>query len=87
MDRSAGRRGGEVKWHAARGIQFFQYTRERVFGLQFGPDGRPSGALSHTCTFDLEELKQPLLRALIEAGWTWPPAMLNAPRSVPWLTE
>lgn len=87
MDWSAGRRGGEIKWHAARGIQFFEYARERVFGLQFGPDGRPSGALSHAYTFDLQELKQPFLRAVTEAGWTWQPVMLNAPGSLRWLTE
>jgi hypothetical protein len=87
MDWSAGRRGGEIKWHAARGIQFFQYAHERVFGLQFGADGRPSGALSHAYTFDLQELKQPFLRAVTGAGWTWQPVMLNAPRPLRWLTE
>jgi hypothetical protein len=87
MDWSAARGGGQIRWQAARGIQFFEYARERVFGLQFGPDGRPSGALSYAYAFDLQELKQPFLRAVIDAGWTWQPVMLNAPESLRWLTE
>ncbi len=87
MDWSAGRGGGQIKWHAARGIRFFEYAHEHVFGLQFGPDGRPSGALSHAYTFNLQELKQPFIRTVTDAGWTWQPLMLDAPKALRWLTE
>jgi hypothetical protein len=87
MDWSAGRGGGQIKWQAARGIRFFEYAHERVFGLQFGPDGRPSGALGYAYTFDLRELKQPFIRAVTDAGWTWQPLMVDVPKALRWLTE
>jgi hypothetical protein len=87
MDWSAGRGGGQIKWHAARGIRFFEYAHERVFGLQFGPDGRPSGALGYVYTFNVQELKQPFIRAVTDAGWTWQPLMVDAPKALRWLTE
>ncbi|MFA6244324.1 MAG: hypothetical protein WC655_25500 [Candidatus Hydrogenedentales bacterium] len=76
FDWSAGRGGADIRWKAAMGIMFFQYERERVFGLQFGPDWKPTANLSYGYTFNLQDLKQPIIEAVVKSGWTWNPVML-----------
>lgn len=76
LDWSAGRSGADIRWHAAMGIMFFQIQHERVFGLQFGPDWKPTANLTYSYTFSLHELKEPLIDAVVRSGWTWKPIML-----------
>ena len=79
--------GLRLDWKAATGIQFFAFERQRVLGAQLGADGRPTGELSKAYTFNLQELKAPLIEAVTQAGWRWQPLTWNAPASLRWLTE
>ncbi|MBX7258713.1 MAG: hypothetical protein K1Y02_20295 [Candidatus Hydrogenedentes bacterium] len=81
FDWSAGRGGADIRWKAAVGIMFFQYQHERVLGLQFGPDWKPTTDLTYSYTFNLQELKQPLIDAVVRSGWTWKPIMLSLSRA------
>ncbi|HTL78656.1 MAG TPA: hypothetical protein VL136_04545, partial [Candidatus Babeliales bacterium] len=74
-------------WNAARGIQFFEFEHRRVFGAQLDDSGKPTGEFSKAYTFNLQELKQPIIETVTNSGWTWQPVMWNAPRSLRWLTE
>lgn len=87
FDASAGAGGLNLKWHAASGIQFFQVEHKRVFGAQLDENGRPTGELSKAYTFNLQELKAPVIEAVTGRGWTWQPVTWNAPASLRWLTE
>jgi hypothetical protein len=86
-DWSAGRGGADVAWKAGRGITFFQVQRERVIGAQLDERGLPTGELSKAWRFDLDEMREPLRRAVLAAGWTWRPVALQGPRWLRWLTE
>jgi hypothetical protein len=77
FDARAGAGGAQLRWHTARGITFFQVEYERVFGVMLGPDGRPTGALSHTWRFNLQELKAPFIAAATGSGWSWRPVMID----------
>lgn len=77
FDARAGGGGAQLRWHTARGISFFQVEHERVFGVMLGPDGRPTGALSHTWRFNLQELKAPFIAATTGSGWHWRPVMID----------
>lgn len=87
FDASAGPDGLRLGWKAATGIQFFAVEHQRVFGAQLGPDGRPTGEMTKAYTFNLQELKAPLLAAVTGAGWRWQPLTWNTPESLRWLTE
>ncbi|MBL9212359.1 MAG: hypothetical protein JNL92_18000 [Opitutaceae bacterium] len=76
-----------LEWKAVTGIQFFAFEKTRVLGAQLGSDGRPTGELSQGYTFNLQELKAPLIEAVTQAGWRWQPLTWNAPESLRWLTE
>jgi hypothetical protein len=86
-DWSAGRGGAGVAWRAARGVTFFQVEHERVLGAQLDDRGLPTGALSTAWTFDLDEMREPLRRTVMDAGWTWRPVAWQGPRWLRWLTE
>ena len=58
-----------------RGIQFFEFERRRVFGVQLDESGKTTGELSKAYTFNLQELKQPIAEAVTGSGWTWQPVM------------
>lgn len=73
FDAAAGAGGAQMQWQGAVGIQFFAIERERVFGIQLGPDGRPTGELSQEFAFRSQDLKGPLIRAVTDAGWSWQP--------------
>lgn len=77
FDWSAGGGGANIHWKKQMGMVFFEYQHERVFGIQIGPDGRPTGDLSYTYTFNLQELKQPIISVVTTAGWTWQPLMVH----------
>ena len=86
-DWSAGGGGGNIAWKASTGIVFFQYEHQRVFGLQLDSDGRPTPQLTYAYTFDLQEMKSPLVETVTRAGWRWQPVAWQAPPWLRWLTE
>jgi hypothetical protein len=88
LDWSAGANGAAVKWHLKTGIVFFQHEHQRVFGLQFDPiTGRFKPELSYAYTFNLQELKAPLIAATTHAGWTWKPVLWKGPSWLRWAIE
>lgn len=86
-DWSAGRGGANVEWKAGVGIVFFQYEHRRVLGLQLDEQGRFKPELSYAYTFDVNEMKSPLVEAVTRAGWTWRPTVWQGPTWLRWLTE
>jgi hypothetical protein len=87
FDASAGVNDMRLSWTAATGMQFFQFEHRRILGVQLDPNGKPTGELSKSYTFDLQELKQPIIDAVTASGWIWQPVMWNAPAGLRWLTE
>lgn len=87
FDASAGADGLRLDWHAATGMQFFQVEHRRVLGVQLDPEGRPTSELSKAYTFNLQELRGPVIEAVTTSGWAWQPVMWNAPTALRWLTE
>jgi hypothetical protein len=86
-DWSAGRDGANVAWKATTGITFFHYEHQRVFGLQLDEQGQFKPELSYAYTFNLQEMKAPLIEAVTRSGWSWRPVMLQGPKWLQWLTE
>jgi len=76
FDWSAGRGPDliNLNWNMSLGITFFEYRHERVFGLQF-KDGKPTFDLSYAYTFDLNELKQPMIEIIRRSGWNFRPVI------------
>ena len=87
FDWSAGRGGANLQWKFVTGVVLFQYEHQRVFGLQLDPQGRFTPSLSYSYTFNLQEMKSPLIEAVTRSGWTWQPVAWNAPGWLKWLTE
>ncbi len=77
FEASAGTDAARLRWHTARGISFFQVEHERTFGVMLGPDGKPTGELSHRFRFNLQELKAPFITAATHAGWAWRPVVID----------
>ena len=69
------------------GITFFQVEHQRVFGLQIDQRGRFVPKLSYSYTFDLQEMKAPLISAVTNAGWHWRPTVWQGPTWLRWLTH
>lgn len=86
-DWSAGRGGANLEWKAGIGIVFFQYERQRVLGLQLDEQGPFKPELSYAYTFNLQEMKSPLVTAVTQAGWNWRPTVWQGPTWLRWLTE
>ena len=87
FDASTGLNDLRLNWTVARGMQFFEFEHRRVFGVQLDASGKPTGELSKAYTFNLQELKQPIIEAVTVSGWTWQPVMWDAPKRLRWLTE
>lgn len=87
FDWSAGSGGANIEWKTGLGIVFFQYEHQRVFGLQLDEQGRFKPELSYAYTFNLQEMKSPLIEAVTQAGWDWRPTVWQGPRWLRWLTE
>jgi len=87
LDWSAGANGGGVEWSTMMGIVFFQLEHQRVFGLQLDERGRFVPKLSYAYTFNLQEMKAPLISAVTEAGWQWRPTLWQGPAWMRWLTH
>jgi hypothetical protein len=86
-DWSAGRGGASIEWKAMTGITFFHYEHRRVFGLQLDESGRLKPERSYAYTFNLQEMKTPLIDAVTQAGWNWRPVVCQGPKWLRWLTE
>ncbi len=86
-DWSAGRGGANLEWKAGMGLVLFQREHQRVFGLQLDEQGRFKPELSYAYTFNLEEMKAPLMEAVAHAGWDWRPTVWQGPKWLRWLTE
>ena len=74
FDWSAGPNLLALDWNISLGITFYEYRHERVFGLQFR-DGKPTFDLSYAYTFDLNELKQPMIEIIRHSGWNFRPVI------------
>jgi hypothetical protein len=86
-DWSAGRGGANLEWKAGVGIVFFQTEHHGVLGLQLDDQGRFKPELSYSYTFNLQEIKSPLIAAVTQAGWNWRPTIWQGPTWLRWLTE
>jgi hypothetical protein len=86
-DWSAGRGGANLEWKAGMGLVLFQREHQRVFGLQLDEQGRFKPELSYAYTFNLDEMKAPLMEAVTHAGWDWRPTVWQDPTWLRWLTE
>ncbi|MGB5904595.1 MAG: hypothetical protein WBF99_07440 [Xanthobacteraceae bacterium] len=74
FDWSAGTDLLSLNWQASLGITFYEYQYEQVFGLQF-KDGKPTFDLSYAYTFNLNEMKQPMIEIVRHAGWNFRPVI------------
>lgn len=74
VDWATGVDGARLNWRMERGINFFEYQAGRELGL-FLKDGKPEVSLTHQWRFDLGDMKQPLIRIVRDAGWTWRPVV------------
>ena len=81
----AGMGGASIRWKASWEIVFYQYEHERVFGLQIGPDGKLETSLSYAYTFDIREMKNPVIAVITAAGWQWRQVFFFAPPWLRWL--
>lgn len=74
LDLSAGVSAASLSWKTSYGINFFHYKHERVFGLQI-KDGKLTLEPSYAYTFNLQELKQPIIDIVRNAGWDYRPVI------------
>lgn len=84
---SAGRGGASVEWKAATGILLHFTEHQRVFGLQLDDQGHFQPNLTYAYSFNLNEMKSPLIEAVTRAGWNWRPTVWEGPSWLRWLTE
>jgi hypothetical protein len=81
----AGAGGASIQWKASWEIVFYQYEHQRVYGLQVGRDGKLAPSLSYAYTFDLREMKNPIIAAVTAAGWRWRQVFFFSPPWLRWL--
>ena len=86
-DWSAGRNGANIQWKTEMGITFFHYEHVRVLGVQLDEQGRFKPELSYAYTFNLDEMKGPLIDTVTRHGWDWRPTAWQGPKWLRWLTE
>jgi hypothetical protein len=76
-DRTVSWSGGVARlgwsWSFFRGIDFFHYERGALVGLFF-KDGRWT-TTAYDYRFHLAEMKNPLIQAIVESGWTFAPVV------------
>ena len=77
--------GASIRWKASWEIVFFQYEHERLYGLQVGPDGKLAPSLSYAYTFNLREMKDPVIAAITAAGRNWRQVFFFSPPWLRWL--
>jgi hypothetical protein len=78
FDASAGIGGANLSYRVERGITFFEIERGTVLGLQI-KDGRITPDPKYSWSFNVGELRKPLIQIVTGAGWTWRQVMLDAP--------
>ncbi|MFC4299775.1 hypothetical protein ACFO0J_17170 [Castellaniella hirudinis] len=79
---SAGVGGAGMSFYMQWGaITFYQTQRETLYGIQI-ENGRPVPKLSYSYTFDIREMRDPLLKLITANGWTFRCVTLP----VKWLT-
>jgi hypothetical protein len=74
LDLSAGLSAASLSWKTSYGINFVHYQHERVFGLQI-KDGKLTLEPSYAYTFNVQELKQPIIDIVRSAGWDYRPVI------------
>ena len=74
LDLSAGISAARLDWKTSYGINFAHYQHERVFGLQI-KDGMLTLEPSYAYTFNLHEIKQPIIDVIRNAGWEFRPVI------------
>ena len=81
----AGAGGASIQWKASWKIVFYQYEHERVYGLQIGRNGTLAPSPTYAYTFDLREMKNPIIAAVSAAGWRWRQVFFFSPPWLRWL--
>lgn len=76
LDWSAGgaANAASLDWRASRGITLFRYQHETEIGLAV-ENGRASLTPAASYTFDLRELKGPVIATVTGSGWEWRPVI------------
>lgn len=88
LDTTTGIDGGKIDWRIQKGITFFEYAKEASCGISYDPStGSFRPKMNYHYTFDLQELKSPLITAVTRSGWTWKPVQWNAPQWLRWIVE
>lgn len=81
LDASAGLGSGSLSFKAQWGITLYEYRHETIFGIQV-ENGRPVAKGSYTYTFNIDEMRDPLQKMVVQNGWTFKAVLLFAP----WMT-
>ena len=63
-----------LDWRASRGITLFQYEHETELGIGI-ENGRFAITPKASYTFDLRELKDPVVATVTRSGWEWRPVI------------
>jgi hypothetical protein len=66
-----------LDWRASRGITLFQYEHETELGIGI-ENGRFAITPKASYTFDLRELKGPVVATVTRSGWEWRPVIAFA---------
>jgi hypothetical protein len=74
LDLSAGVSAARLDWKTSYGINFVHYHHERMFGLQIR-NGQLTLEPSYAYTFDVQELKHPIIDVIRNAGWEFRPVI------------
>jgi len=85
-DGSVGAGEASLVWTFMTGITFFQLERQTVFGVVLDEQLRPTGDLSHTWSFDKQEMTAPLIDIVTGSGWGWRPVLWDAPIALRWFS-
>ena len=85
-DASVGPGDASCNWVFMTGITFFQRERQTVFGFVLEDELRPTGDLSHTWSFDMQEMTAPLINIVTGSGWGWRPVLWDASPALSWLS-
>lgn len=70
-----------LSWRAIRGITFFEYRYEAQYGFLV-EGGRVRFAPAYSFSFNLAELKDPLVKVVTQSGWTYRPVLGFASRAL-----
>lgn len=85
-DGSVGADKASLDWAFMTGITFFQLERQTVIGVALDEQLRPTGDLSHTWSFDKQEMTAPLIDIVTGSGWGWRPVLWDAPAALRWFS-